>query len=309
MSVERNQKDTREQELWERISMTEGAERAEVLDELSHIAYNRDNYVECLHLIDTSLDIYFKLGGADVYLNEMSHLYKGKAHCLENLKRFQEVAETFEIIAMLCELDRDDPGQIEATRAGARAWYSAKEWQKSLEGHLAAIAMIDPEETPFSRGLDLINVGMAEAKLELFDESIVHYLSARTLFKEAKNPEYVKWCDNYLALAYIEVKNGTEAKFHSLHYLNYTKVAIDLVMEGYARFRLGVSHHLCEEFLEAEENLTRALELLNLESDKDWEDIVAITKWLAQTLTALGRDDEAKERLERISTIEETIAA
>jgi hypothetical protein len=48
---------------------------------------------------------------------------------------------------------------------------------------------------------------------------------------------------------------------------------------------------------------------LTLESDKDWEDIVAITKWLAQTLTALGRDDEAKERLERISTIEETIAA
>jgi hypothetical protein len=80
-------------------------------------------------------------------------------------------------------------------------------------------------------------------------------------------------------------------------------------MEGYARFRLGVSHHLCEEFLEAEEHLTRALELLTLESDKDWEDIVGITKWLAQTLTALGRDDEAKEQLDRISTIEETIAA
>lgn len=309
MSAERNQKDTREQELWERMTMTEGAERAEVLDELSHIAYNRDNYVECLHLIDTSLDIYFKLGGADVYLNEMSHLYKGKAHCLENLKRYQEVAETFEIIAMLCELDQDDLGHIHAVRAGARAWYSAKEWQKSLTRHMAAIAMIDPEETPFSRAIDLINLGMSEAKLELFNEAIVHYLAARTLFKEAKNPEYVKWCDNYLALAYIEVKNGTEAKFHSLHYLNYAKVAIDPVMEGYARFRLGVSHNLCEEFPEAEEHLTRALELLTLESDKDWEDIVAITKWLAQTLTALGRDDEAKERLDRISTIEETIAA
>jgi tetratricopeptide (TPR) repeat protein len=309
VSAERNQKDTREQELWERMTMTEGAERAEVLDELSHIAYNRDNYVECLHLIDTSLDIYFKLGGADVYLNEMSHLYKGKAHCLENLKRFQEVAETFEIIAMLCELDQDDLGHIHAVRAGARAWYSAKEWQKSLEGYLTAIAMIDPEETPFSRAIDLINLGMAEAELELFDEAIAHYLSARTLFKEAKKPEFVKWCDNYLALAYIEVKNGAEAKFHSLHYLNYAKVAIDPVMEGYARFRLGVSLHLCEEFPEAEEHLTRALELLTQESDKDWEDIVAITKWLAQTLTALGRDDEAKERLERISTIEETLAA
>ena len=309
MSAERNQKDTREQELWERITMTEGAERAEVLDELSHIAYNRDNYVECLHLIDTSLDIYFNLGGADVYLNEMSHLYKGKAHCLENLKRFEEVAETFEIIAILSELDQDNPGQIEATRAGARAWYSAKEWQKSLDGHTAAIAMIDPDATPFSRGIDLINVGMANAKLELFDEAITNYLSARSLFKEAKNPEYVKWCDNYLALAYIEVKNGTEAKFHALHYFNYTKVAMDTIMEGYARFRLGLAHLLCEEYVEAEEHLTRSLELLTLESDKDWEDIVAINKGLAQVHTALGREKEANERLDRIKTIGETLAA
>jgi tetratricopeptide (TPR) repeat protein len=150
---------------------------------------------------------------------------------------------------------------------------------------------------------------MASAKLELFDEAIANYLSARSLFKEAKSPEYVKWCDNYLALAYIEVKNGTEAKFHALHYLNYTKVAMDPIMEGYARFRLGLAHLLCEEYAEAEEDLTRSLELLTLESDKDWEDIVAINKGLAQVHTALGREKEANERLDRIKTIEETIAA
>jgi tetratricopeptide (TPR) repeat protein len=169
--------------------------------------------------------------------------------------------------------------------------------------------MIDPDATPFSRGIDLINVGMAEAKLELFDEAIAHYLSARSLFKEAKSPEYVKWCDNYLALAYIETKNGQEAKFHSLHYFNYAKVAMDPIMEGYARFRLGLSHLLCEEYGEAEEHLTRSLELLTIESDKDWEDIVAINKGLAQVLTAVGRETEANERLDRIKTIEETIAA
>ena len=309
MSAERNQNDTREQELWERITMTEGAERAEVFDELSHIAYNRSSYSECLSLIESSLEIYYKLGGAQNYLKEMTHLYEGKAHCLENLKEMREVAETFEIIVILKALDQDDEGHLEAIRSAARAWYDVKEWQKSLDGHTAAIAMIDPDATPFSRGIDLINVGMANAKLEFFDEAITNYLSARSLFKEAKNPEYVKWCDNYLALAYIEVKNGAEAKFHALHYLNYTKVAMDTIMEGYARFRLGLAHLLCEEYVEAEEHLTRSLELLTLESDKDWEDIVAINKGLAQVHTALGREKEANERLDRIKTIEETIAA
>jgi hypothetical protein len=36
---------------------------------------------------------------------------------------------------------------------------------------------------------------------------------------------------------------------------------------------------------------------------------VAINKGLAQVLTALGREKEANERLDRIKTIEETIAA
>jgi hypothetical protein len=36
---------------------------------------------------------------------------------------------------------------------------------------------------------------------------------------------------------------------------------------------------------------------------------VAINKGLSQVLTALGREKEANERLDRIKTIEETIAA
>jgi len=46
-----------------------------------------------------------------------------------------------------------------------------------------------------------------------------------------------------------------------------------------------------------------------LEDDKDWEDIVAANKELAEALIALGREGEANERLERIKNIEETIAA
>jgi tetratricopeptide (TPR) repeat protein len=78
-------------------------------------------------------------------------------------------------------------------------------------------------------------------------------------------------------------------------------------MEAYARYRLGGAFLICQEYVEAEKHLTRAIELLTLEDDKDWEDIVAANKELAKALTALGRDEEAMDRLTRIKTIEETI--
>ena len=308
MSAENNEHKAQEQELWDRMSTTEGRERAEVLDELSHIAYNKDNYAECLHLVDTSIDIYCKLGGADVYLKELIHLYKGMCHCYEHLKRFEDAAETFELLSGLYYIDEDHEGQIWAARAAARAWYEVKEWQKSLDGHIAATKLIDLDATPFSMGLDQINIGMALAKLNRDEEAVVAYLGSRTLFKEAKNPEYVNWCDNYLAMAYFNLGNGPEAKFHAQHYFNYSKVAENLVMEGYARYRLGGAFLICQEYVEAEKHLRRALELFNLEDDKDWEDIVAANKELAKALVALGREDEANERLERIKGIEETIA-
>jgi tetratricopeptide (TPR) repeat protein len=307
VSAENNEHNTQEQELWDRMSTTEGRERAEVLDELSHIAYKKDNYTECLHLVDTSIGIYYKLGGADVYLKELIHLYKGMSHCYEHLKRFEDAAGAFEHLAGLYYIDEDHEGQIWATRAAARAWYEVKEWQKSLDGHMAATKLIDPDATPFSMGMDQINIGMALAKLKRDEDATAAYLGARKLFKEAKNPEYVNWCDNYLAMSYFNLGNGLEAKFHAQHYFNYSKVAENLGMEAYARYRLGGAFLICQEYVEAEKHLTRAIELLTLEDDKDWEDIVAANKELAKALVALDRDEEARERLERIKTIEETI--
>ena len=309
VSAEPNNGKAQEQELWDRISTTEGAERAEVLDELSHIAYNRSNYIECLHLVDTSIDIYFKNGGLDCYLKELIHLYHGKAHCYENLKRFAEAAETHEELAKMKCLEDDFESQAEELRAAGRAWYRIDEWRKSLDNHLAAKAVLDPSTTTLTMGVDLLNIGMALAKLGSHQDAIDNYLSARSLCKEAKNPEFVGWCDNYLALSYMALNNGPEARFHAQHYFNYTKVAEDLGMEGYARYRLGRAHLLCDEYEDAEKYLLRSLEILTLDEDKDWEDIVAANKELAKALTALGREDEAQKRLDRIKTIEETIAA
>ncbi|ASY17029.1 tetratricopeptide repeat protein [Candidatus Planktophila versatilis] len=309
MSTEPNNGKAQEQELWDRISTTEGAERAEVLDELSHIAYKKDNFIECLNLVDTSIDIYFKQGGLDIYLTELIHLYHGKVHCFENLKRYEDAARTHEELAVMKFVENDFEAQAEELRAAGRAWYRTEEWRKSLDNHLAAKAVLDPSITTLTMGVDLLNIGMALAKLGSYQDAVDNYLSARSLCKEAKNPEFVGWCDNYLALSYIALNNGPEAKFHALHYFNYTKVTEDLGMEAYSRYRLGAALLLCEEYEEAEKHLVRSLELLTLDEDKDWEDIVAVNKQLAQALTALNREAEAQKRLDRIKTIEETIAA
>jgi tetratricopeptide (TPR) repeat protein len=309
VSAEYNKKDTQEQELWDRISMTEGTERAEVLDELSHIAFKRENFVECIHLLDTSIEIYFKLGGADNYLRELMHLYHGKAYCFENINRLEDAAQTHEEIAKFKFLDSDAEGQAEELRSAGRAWYKIDQWQKCLESHKAAREIIDPSITTLTIGVDLLNIGMAQIKLGNFTEALENCLSARARCKEAKNPEFVGWCDNYLALAYIALSNGSEARFYAQHYFNYSKVTEDLGREAYACYRLGAALFLCGEYEDAEKNFNRSLELLNLEIDKDWEDIVAVNKCLAETLFALNREEEATTRLERIKTIEETIAA
>ncbi len=307
MSTESNNQQAQEQELWDRISTTEGPARAEVLDELSYLLYKRDSYKECLQVVETSIEIYYKHGGVDSYLRELIHVYEGKAFCLSNLKRLREAAETFEEIAKLHQLNNDENGYIRAKRAAAREWYEVEEWEKSLAGHMSAKLAIDPDATPFSMGIDLLNIGMAHAKLGNHEAAIVNYLNARLHFKEAKNPEYVNWCDNYLAVVFINVRNGPEAKYYAQHYFNYSKVAEDLTMEGYARYRLGTGYLLCGEFEEAETQLVRSLELLTLEEDKDWPIIVDANKELAKALFALNRTEEANTRLDRIRSIEDTI--
>ena len=145
MSTEPNNGNAQEQELWDRISTTEGAERAEVLDELSHIAYKKDNFIECLHLVDTSIEIYFKQGGLDVYLTELIHLYHGKAHCFENLKRYEDAAKTHEELARMKFAESDFEAQAEELRAAGRAWDRIEEWRKSVDNHIAAKEITYPD--------------------------------------------------------------------------------------------------------------------------------------------------------------------
>jgi tetratricopeptide (TPR) repeat protein len=306
VSSENNKPDTQEQELWDRMNTTEGAARAEVLDELSHIAYSKNNYRECLQFIETSIEIYFSLT-SEFYTKELIHLYEGKAYCHSNLDEHREAAEAFETLAGYYCIDENREGFLKAKRAAAREWYSAKEWLKSFEGHTIASNELDPDVTKYIIGIDLMNIGTALQGLDRHPEAIESFIKARQSFKEDKNPEYVNWCDNFLAQSLIEIKNGFEAEYHAQHYFNYSKVAEDLSMEAYARFRLGQAKRLNRDYVAAEDEFKRALELITLDDSKDWPTIIALNNEMAATLFAQGKDEEAKTILIRIATIEETM--
>ena len=306
VSAEGNQPDTQEQELWDRISTTEGAERAEVLDELSHFAYRKNNYKECLQLLDTSIEIYFSLN-TGFHTKQLIHLYEGKAFCHSNLDQNQEAAEAFEMLAGYFCIDEDREGFLRAKRAAGREWYSAECYEKSLEAHTIVSLELDIDATDYTMGIDNLNIGLAAQQLKRHQEAVDRFLKARTLFKAAKNPEYVNWCDRHLAQSYVELKNGFEAGFHAKHFFNYSKVAEDLTMEGYARYRLGQADWLQKEYGSAQSQFERALELMTLDEEKDWESIIKINNELAAALFAQGKDEDAKTTLERIATIEETM--
>jgi tetratricopeptide (TPR) repeat protein len=301
-----NNGEVQESELWERISATDGVERAEVLAELSHFAYKRDDYAECIQLCETSIDLYQK-SAPNSHVHELIHLHEGKALSLRNLEHHAEAAATFEEIARL-QKERDEiSGFIQAIRAAACEWYAAKEWQKSLEGHKAAQNAVDPESSDMSMAIDAINIGMCLNKLERFDEAVPHFIDSRKHFQKAKSPMNVSHVDNHLAISYIKLGNGLEAKFYAKHVYNYAKVAEDVTLQSYALVHLGKALSLCGEFEEAEEKFTTALEIFTSEENKDWEDIIEANRALADVLTKLGREDEAQERLEQLKTIEETM--
>jgi tetratricopeptide (TPR) repeat protein len=307
VSAEKNEKETQELELWDRFSSTEGVERAEVLDELSHLAYKKNNYTECIQLIETSIDIYFK-NCMDAHIPELVHLYEGKAHCHMNLEQHSQAAEAFDMLAGFHYIESKQELFLSAKRAAGRAWFEADEYERSLECHTIVSKELDIEATDYTMGIENLNIGMALKRLNRNEEAVEHLLKARPYFKADKNPEFVNWCDRHLAEAYVALNNGMEAVFHAKHYFNFSKISENLEMESYARFRLGQAHWLLKEYEEAESQLTRSLELLTLEGERDWETIVNANNELAAVLFALGKDEEAKERLDRIATLEETIS-
>jgi tetratricopeptide (TPR) repeat protein len=294
-----------EKELWQRIPTTEGTERAETFVALSHIAYDRGDHKAALALCESAREIYEQLG-AEASTSALMHVYDGISWSLRKLDRDEEAAE-LALRAVDLLKDERPSDAADMMRDAGRFYFAAGKYEKSLQCHQNAIAEIDPDTTDFTMGIDSYNCGFALIRMEKYAESLQYLLAARNYLKIAKEPEKVYYCDEYLAVAYNELKNGVEATTHAQKCLDFAQSAQNEPLETWARYRLGCAKVLLGEFDEAEDHLRQALSMNVHARDTDWELAIELEKEIANILVIKGRVAEANEIKRRIATIEETM--
>jgi tetratricopeptide (TPR) repeat protein len=178
-----------EKELWASIPRSEGVDRAEHFVTLSHMAYERGDFKSALALCESARDIYESLK-ATVSTQALLHVYEGITWSLRKLDREKEAAEL--ALHAVDVLKEDNPADAtDMLREAGRFFFTAGEYQKSLDCHLKAMQGVDPELTEWTMGIDSYNAGFALMKLERYPEAIPYLIKAREHFKKDKEPEKV----------------------------------------------------------------------------------------------------------------------
>jgi tetratricopeptide (TPR) repeat protein len=294
-----------EKELWASIPRSEGVDRAEHFVTLSHMAYDRGDFKSALALCESAREFY-ESHRAVVGTQALLHVYEGMTWSLRKLDREKEAAELALHAADL--LKEDNPvDATEMLRDAGRYFFTAGEYKKSLDCHLKAMQEVDPELSNWTMGIDNYNVGFALMRLEKFSEALPYLIEARRYFKADKEPEKIYYCDEYLALTYIELNNGVEATVHAQKALDFAITAQNSCLETWAKYRLGCAKVLLAELEEAEDLLRHALSLNANTISTDWDLTIELEKEIANILTTKGRVVEADEIRRRIKTLEETI--
>ena len=295
-----------EKELWQLIPNTEGTERAETFVALSHIAYDRGDHKVALALCESAREIYEQLG-AEASTSALMHVYEGITWSLRKLDRDEEAAEL--ALHAVDILKENNP--IEAAdmmRDAGRFYFAAEKYEKSLQCHKSAIAEVDPDATELTMGSDSYNCGFALVRMKRYAECLPYLLAARNHLKKAKEPEKVYYCDEYLAVAYIELNNGVEATARAQKCLDFAQSAQNELLETWARYRLGCAQVLIGEINEGEDNLRQALDANVNAGNTDWDLAIELEKEIANIMVIKGRVGEANEIKRRIATIEETMS-
>jgi tetratricopeptide (TPR) repeat protein len=233
-------------------------------------------------------------------------VYEGITWSLRKLDREKEAAEL--ALHAVDLLKEDNP--VDATdmlREAGRFFFNAGEYQKSLDCHLKAIQEVDPDLSNWTMGIDNYNVGFALMRLEKFSEALPYLIKARGYFKKDKEPEKIYYCDEYLALTYIELNNGVEATVHAQKALDFAVTAQNSCLETWAKYRLGCAKLLLAELDEAEDLLRDSLAMNSRTNSPDWDLTIELEKEIANILTTKGRVAEADEIRRRIKTLEETV--
>jgi tetratricopeptide (TPR) repeat protein len=304
---ERTSQEEREQELWREVSQSDGAERAEAITALGRILWDKSKYKESLAFCESARDLYLE-AGRENYLDELTDVSFGIMNNLDMLHRPREAAEAAAAIVELYK-ETNHPMLGELLRDEGRYWFSAGEIEKSLERHLEAIAIVDPDQSEIGRGVDLLNVGMARKRLGHYIEAIENLKDAIAIFKTEKNPSWVSKCHGELTEIYTELEMPEEIEEWARKALDFAELTGNGRWEYWLNYYIGVARKIKGDLDSAEEFLAKAKHQAIQSGDQDWNVLVKIEKEIAGIDVIRGKVSQAEEVLRRVATIEETLLA
>ena len=294
-----------EKELWKLIPSTQGADRAETYVQLSHLAYDRGDHKAALALCQSAREIYESLKDF-VGTSAMLHVYEGITWSLRRLDRDEEAA--YVALDAVTLLKEDDPAAAtEMFRDAGRFFYAAGEFQKALDCHELALSEVDPDLSDVTIGIDYCNCGGSLVRLDKYAEAIPYLLAAREYFKKAKDPERVYFTDEFLTIAYTELKNGVEATTYAQKCLDFAITAQHHYFETWARYRLGCAQILIGELDDAIDQLRQAITMNTNANSPDWDLAFDAETEVANILVSKGCVEEADEIFRRLKNLKEII--
>ncbi len=265
-----------EKQLWENIANMAGVEKAESFISLSHIAFERNDYRESLAMCETAKDLYEAEESVE-YLYQIARIWSGIAINLQELGRHRESAHSAgEAVRLLRELQ--SPALGELLRDQGRYWFSAGEHQSSLDCHMDAMEIPDPDRRDVGVAVDLLNIGMAEGALLFHDRAIGHLSEARRIFKKSKEITWVAVCDELLAEVYLAIPMAEELEMCARRALDFAEISDDKGRQWKLNYYLAIAKRLKEEFDESQYLLDVSRKLVLEYGQNEWKRFLTRTK-------------------------------
>ena len=296
-------RETEDQEMWNKLPQTEGEERAELLIQLAQQAIYRSSGSEALAFAEEAHEIY-KAMGARASSVAMANAITGISYSLKELNRVDEATKAIDgAIDLLRE--NGYPFVVDTMRTKATWFSEMKRWEEALNTYLEIIKINEIDGHAEFVGRDLFQVAHCYSELGEWQKVIENALKAREIFKSEKLIFEISWCDLNIADAHAALGDGLAAIEWGRRAHDVGTLRKDNEVICKASYVMARGHIALEQYQEAENFLVAAQDLVA--RSNDWTQVQKIEKALISVYRSTGRDAEADEAERRLGTLQEIV--